>query len=376
MPKPLEDLRIEGYRLFQDITLPTLGRVNLVTGRNNTGKSALLEAVRLYAQAGASQTIGEIMDSRDELALLSDTRGEIAPDWRRVGIRNLFFGRREDLEDVPPIRISTARRPEDALEISFAWHWGLEEAGFTRWVPVGPDQTIAPGLTELEECRPGLQIRSGSETRTMLIDDARWYARSRAARRSEQVSRNSCVAVSAGGLDADRVGELWDSVALTDLEDEVLNALRVIAPEVERVSLLGGDRRARERAVFVKLPQPSRPVPLRSLGDGMNRLLGLTLALVNSRDGLLLIDEVENGLHFSVQLDLWRLVFRVAAELNIQVFATTHSYDAIVAFQEAARQHPKDGVLIRLERKQDHFRVTSFNEDRLAVVARDEIEVR
>jgi predicted ATP-dependent endonuclease of OLD family len=73
---------------------------------------------------------------------------------------------------------------------------------------------------------------------------------------------------------------------------------------------------------------------------------------------------------------LWRHLFRLAQELNVQVFATTHSYDCVLAFQEAAREAPEEGVLVRLERNKDQFRVTSYDEDRLQIVAREEIEVR
>jgi AAA15 family ATPase/GTPase len=69
------------------------------------------------------------------------------------------------------------------------------------------------------------------------------------------------------------------------------------------------------------------------MGDGMNRILTIILALVNSDNGCLLIDEFENGLHYTVQENLWRIIFHLSKELNIQVFATTHSEDCIKGFQ-------------------------------------------
>ncbi len=68
----------------------------------------------------------------------------------------------------------------------------------------------------------------------------------------------------------------------------------------------------------------------------MLRALGISLALVNVKDGILLIDEFENGLYYSVQPDLWQSIFRVARRLNVQVFATTHSWDCVEGFQKAA----------------------------------------
>jgi AAA15 family ATPase/GTPase len=113
------------------------------------------------------------------------------------------------------------------------------------------------------------------------------------------------------------------------------------------------------------------------MGEGINRLFGIALALVNAKGGILLVDEIESGLHFSVQVDLWRLIFKVANRLNVQVFATTHSQDAVEAFQKASPedQH-EEAMLIRLENKKGEIVVTQFNERRLATATREDIEVR
>ncbi len=101
---------------------------------------------------------------------------------------------------------------------------------------------------------------------------------------------------------------------------------------------------------------------------------------MNAQDGILLIDEIESGLHYSVQPDLWRLVFEVARRLNVQVFATTHSWDCIEAFQEAIQQDSEgDGLLISLRAKADepgHVVAVLFDESELAIVTREQIKVR
>jgi predicted ATP-dependent endonuclease of OLD family len=98
--------------------------------------------------------------------------------------------------------------------------------------------------------------------------------------------------------------------------------------------------------------------------------------LVNAKDGLLLIDEFENGMHYSVQLDVWRAIFKLSQRLGIQVFATSHIWDSIDTFQKAAAETPEDGVLIRLARKGDAIIPTIYTENELAIVTRDRIEVR
>ena len=115
---------------------------------------------------------------------------------------------------------------------------------------------------------------------------------------------------------------------------------------------------------------------MKSVGDGVNRLFGLALAHVNARDGFLLIDEIENGIHYSVQADLWRLIFQTASRLNVQVFATTHSYDCIKAFEQAASDHKEEGVLIRLAKRNDEIVVAEFDEEELNIAVEAKIEVR
>ncbi len=168
------------------------------------------------------------------------------------------------------------------------------------------------------------------------------------------------------------MNELWDNIALTDLEKDVLAALRIVAPGVENLSIV-----KRGSNAIVKIASIDEPLPLRSLGDGMQRTFGIALALVNARNGLLLIDEFENGLHYLVQADLWRLIFQVARRLNVQVFATTHSWDCIEGFQKAAQEDSQeDGMLMKLESKKGEIVVTLFDERRLGIATREQIEVR
>lgn len=179
-----------------------------------------------------------------------------------------------------------------------------------------------------------------------------------------------------GGERTATLGPLWDKIALSDLEKDVVDALRIIDPEITAVSMVGGEGPRQTRTAIVRAAGIPRPVPLRSFGDGLNRLFGIALSLVNAKDGLLLIDEFENGMHHTVQADAWRAVFRLASRLDIQVVATSHSWDAIEAFQKVANEDPEEGVLVRLSRRGDDIIPTVFREKELAIATRDRIEVR
>ncbi len=129
--------------------------------------------------------------------------------------------------------------------------------------------------------------------------------------------------------------------------------------------------------MLVKLEKHSRPVPLKSLGDGATRLFAVGLALANSRDGFLVIDEAENGIHYSVQRGFWHMVLRAAHQYNVQVLATTHSSDCVAGFARAAAEiHEAEGVYIRLERDGGYVRAVEYSEEELKTVANQGIETR
>jgi AAA15 family ATPase/GTPase len=105
---------------------------------------------------------------------------------------------------------------------------------------------------------------------------------------------------------------------------------------------------------MVSLTGVEEAVPLSSLGEGTSRALWIGSALANSGNGVLLIDEIENGLHYSVQQDLWQVIFETARELDVQVFATTHSFDCVQAFQQVSSEREEEGMLISLRRKRSN----------------------
>lgn len=226
---------------------------------------------------------------------------------------------------------------------------------------------------------PLLTFDTGDTKRLLSLEDLRSYPYHLHlfSPESKSATSISCIHVSPyGGKSTVRLGTLWDRIALFDLEGQVVEALGIIDPSITAVSMVGGDRPRRPRTAIVRSGKIPRPVPLRSFGDGLNRFSGIALSLVNAKDGLLLIDEFENGTHYSVQLDTWRMIFGLAAALDVQVFATSHSWDAIETFQKAAAETAEEGVLVRLARKDEDIIPTVFREDELRIATRDGIEVR
>lgn len=214
--------------------------------------------------------------------------------------------------------------------------------------------------------RVNLIVGKNNVGKTSLLEAVQFYAH-----------EIPCTFASSQGLSGERLIELWDNIALTKLEADVLAVLRLLAPGLSNLNFVSTPLSGGERIPVVKVADNNELFPLYSLGDGMLRALGISLALVNAKDGILLIDAFENGLYYTVQPDLWRLIFRVASRLNVQVFATTHSWDCIEAFQQASRSIQEvEGLLIRLESKKSGIVATLYNARQLSIATREQIEVR
>ena len=372
----LPSLDIRQFRAFRHLEIERLGRVNLITGKNNVGKTCLLEALWLYASRGSPSRVFQLLEWRDEIGYSSvQSALDGTPDNERA-VRYLYHGRAELLAIQEPIAIGPRRSPSRRLTVAIEW------AAFS---PAEPDrrelEILDPDEYDTAE-NPVLVLVVQLGTRAPTIHRLDGYFDRRGFRLPWKPLADEipCSFLTADGLDAQEFSHMWDTVALTDMEEEVLGALSIIEPDVRRVNLVGDARSSRGRIPILRLGSLPDPVPLQSMGEGMNRLFGITLAMVNAKDGILLIDEVESGLHYSVHHQMWEQIIEVASQLNVQVFATTHSWDCIEAFQQAVQDaHDQEGLLVSLREKRrepGHVVSVLFDEAELAVAAREDIEIR
>ena len=372
----IRNLTVEHYRSLRHLKIEGLGRVNLITGRNNSGKSSLLEALRILAFNASPSVLYDIIRLREEGIWDSQDMLRSSGTDSVFEFSSLFPGFPGFSAEIAPIRI-LAQGEGRNMALSIGMTWLSEEPG-NEGAGRRLREHAQPGLYTAEEVIPGFVIEADGARRARTLDSFRRIARNRLPQPPSVSERKlPCGIVSAyGGAQTAALSQLWDTIVLSELEADVVDALRIIDSRIKAVRMIGGDAFSKERTAIVGLENSPRGVPLRSLGDGVNRLFGIVLSLVTAQDGLLLIDEVENGLHYSVQYDVWKAIFTLAARLNVQVFATTHSWDAVEAFQKAAAESPEDGVLIRLLRRGEDVIPTVLSEEDLAIVTRDKIEVR
>lgn len=371
MDPKITSILLEGFRAFRKFEVRGFGHVNLITGRNNTGKSSLLEALRLLASNATLDVINSILGDREEN--LGESTQDQGDEELFRELSSLFCDFPQLSESPKPIRITTHGISQSmSLTVRLGSVLEKRDTEHRRRLVLREETPFGEDGGDL-----AVVVETENERWIWALQEFHYPFRKRRSWENLRESRMPCRFVGPyGGRRTATLAHLWDRVALSDEEKHVVRALHVIDDRITAVSMVGREGRPHTRTAIVRTNNIARPVPLRSFGDGLNRLFGIILTLVNAKDGLLLIDEFENGLHHTVQHDVWRIVFELARTLDIQVFATSHSWDAIEAFQRAAAEAPEMGALIRLTRKDDDIIPTVFTESELEVATRDRIEVR
>jgi hypothetical protein len=391
----LDSLEIQRFKCFKNLRIEHLGRVNLIVGKNNVGKSTLLEALRLFARPASIDDLLEILASRNEVFVSEFDDLNRDPNYS-PSVDSLFFGRQAMMGDQGAITIGPADSPEQVLKIQIDIQNDHIKATFSKTDQVDASDSGNVRQSMFWRRDTILSFRIGSASQGFIIARPTIYRLASDPGNSIIPSADSVslaaplrripsYTVGANGLGLYDIGKLWDNVSLSPLEQDVIDAVNVISPDIDRIALKTLNDRsngkssgatALTRIPFAKVESSEEPIPLGSLGGGVNRLFGIALALAHAKGGVLLVDEIENGIHYSVQPDVWRLVFETATRLNVQVFATTHSYDCIRAFEAAASASEEEGVLVRLARKGDRTLVGEFDESELGIAVEGQIEVR
>ena len=366
----LPDLRIAGFRGIDALTVPRLGRVTLFAGKNGVGKTTVLEACRIYAARGRYSVLSELAARHEEYSATTDEDGDKVDT---PNLAALFHGR--DISRNGGIEIGPDSAGKNRLKIEMAYP---NEEYLTMLESLLPEDMADSDLRVVKTVFRGREHVAPWPS----VDIPRRLLRHPRSRRfmarEEPLPAMECGSLGPGLIRNDEIAAFWDGVALTPDEILAVKALQLVLDDaVERVAMVGEGFGGRHRRVIVKLADHDRPVPLKSLGDGATRLFGVALALANSRDGFLLIDEAENGIHHAVHRDYWRVILRTARANNVQVLATTHGWDCIKGFAQAAvASQDADGILVRLERENERVRAVEYSESELETAAEQGIEVR
>jgi AAA15 family ATPase/GTPase len=334
----MKSLEVKKYKNFEHLTLNDLANINLIVGKNNVGKSALLEAVSIFASNGDLEQIKAVLASRGEgVGFSSSVEKSAEKEMERF--LSLYHQ-----WNVPnflnhPIEIS-ANEKLSGRKINFS----MRLAGYIKSIETDSQGFERP-YKLLEDNNEAMFENPDIHIGLLLSYDERktFYMFNGERKRNPAEGLNAFEYVRTNQIMGDKNPKLYDKIALTPNEKYIIKALQIIEPQIENINFLKDDKapgQSDERVPFVVFKNDSKRYRLSAMGDGINRILTIILAMLNCENGVLLIDEFENGLHYSVQYQLWKVINDLSTKLNVQVFATTHSMDTLRSLSELINDYP------------------------------------
>ena len=366
----MKSLHIKNFRNLTDLSLEGLKKVNLIVGRNNAGKSSLLEAISIYLSNGSEDELKNVLACRGELVNINAL--DESADIKRImaaQYSSLFYGRntaftknnvfsigeKDEVLEFRLIRIGEISGPAN------------NESKLSRnIIAYTDDETDVP--FSVQYIGDGLGVYGPSGIRNIIRFTAHGTNRPTNEKQHFEyvLTRDFMLRYNV---------TLFDKIAMSDKEKYVLEALRIIEPNIDGLNFLNESNFPNHRIPFVTLKGAGERLRLTSMGDGINRILTVILALVNCKDGVFLLDEFETGLHYTVQQQLWQMIFKLADMLNIQVFATSHSRDCIDSFVSA--NNDGKGQIIRLDKRGDNVVAVNYdNENEMQFITEHGVEIR
>lgn len=310
-------IEIYHFRGIREAVIDNLGQVNLFWGKNNCGKSSLLDA--LFLVSGMSNpmlplTINQLRQY-----------GNVSPDGLKVN----FYG----FDAQTPIRIVATDGEHRELTIE------AEESGITEVDTSGSGEGAS--LSSTVPASYGLRLRyslnGGQHESTLFFDPSRGTDQARRTIDDTYAERLKCIYLPPK---YDFLASVQGLTNILQNKDEqfIIDGLRLIEPSVKDFVFTGG-----EMLVDVGA---SKRLPVNVMGDGARKMVSLLTAIYDCANGLLLVDELSNGFHYSVMSSLWKVVAYAARKNNTQVFATTHDIDSMKGLRTMALNEPEGKGLV------------------------------
>jgi AAA15 family ATPase/GTPase len=364
----ITSLQIKNYRCFEDVELKekSIGRFNIVVGQNASGKTTLLEAINM-----TSGSFGLVFTYKYwrglQMTLFARTNEEYKALWQ-----DSFFR----FDDKNPIEISLGGAPEykrtfkmfygkDTLEVLLKRN-PLNQLSQNQ---ITPDSfTMIPLTFEVEAggkkyvTRPQIQPDSGSIIST--------------TNEVPPVSKVNYVPSFLPMVSGYSVS-LYSNISRRNKEDEIKLALKEVFPQIKDLSVLGIGN---VPAIYCSLPESfSEKVPVSMVSSGIYKLLYILLVIASEEAKVVLIDELENGFHYSILPKVWKLILDFCGKFNVQLFASTHSKECLEALKPSIDKDEDSFRLLRVEKSEDEKKghvVKAFGGSQLAAALETGVEFR
>ena len=357
-----KSISIKNFRCFKDFSIDSLNRVNLITGKNSVGKTALLEAIFLLIGAENLSLVGKISHFRGIREFSGDLSSILELLWTSL-FYNLEIGRKIYIDG-------------ELIE--------------------GKSHNVELFLTPVASQKLDLNSENGTDIQLKSMDLSTQILNQKHTDPSGNISKfemkviNGKLIIEPAPVSPPFPGYFLSAQRPLGLEEDnniygrlvkakqsyiknILKVMKFVEPRIENlasiqsagVSMIYGD---------IGLNQM---LPLSLMGDGMLRLASILLRIADASGGIVLIDEIENGLHYSILNDVWQAIGKAANIFKTQIFATTHSYECIIAAHNAFRKSDDyDFGLHRLDRINEKIEVVTYNQKTLTNAIKADFEVR
>lgn len=330
----LKSIQIRNFRILNRLNLSDLQRINLIAGLNGCGKTSLLEAIFLLSGAGNAQLFMNPYTMRGLIPNI-ESWARVEVSWKEV-FSNLDISQAIEIvgnhQKFGELKLKiTLERSFEKIRIEQNGKDSISNSLETPR-PIRAPLTNAPIM-------PALNLRYLRDSKIQTESKIRPNAQG--VEISQSIANPPFYAVYVSSYtesyeeDAHRLGLLRRK----KLGDILLKALNVIEPKLQSIE----ESSATGVSMIYCDVGLDELVPLSVMGDGISRIARLILAISSAPDGVVIVDEVENGLHHTVLPNVWKVVDEATSTFNVQLISTTHSRENIEAAQ---------GVL-----KQEHFRL-------------------
>ena len=321
----INEIHIQNFRCFEDTWVSGFKNINLIGGLNNSGKTALLEALFL-ASFPSPKTIGNLRKFRNENDILLKLEPKKA--W------NSFFFNENITEDAIFTLVNSAG--ETAITFSCAQNdkplAALLESRIStndianllsnRFANILPLNVFGSGFNyvffpDLEKDKEKDEISSFS----LIGNEPKTYESSPFIHTSFRITDSKLAALFSMIEEDTKKINVFNSF-LSFLDEKIVSCILTAPSGQAMLKILTKDGFRRSLGLF---------------GDAIRKVVEILLLLLSGTNKIIFIDEIENGIHFTKHKEFWEKLFEISVQLDIQIFATTHSIEMIQAFAEAAK---------------------------------------
>lgn len=353
-----KEITIQKFRGITQLTIDDFRQVNLLVGKNNCGKTSILEALFMITGISNPKIPVKLNQFRGIDYFLGDDK-----DYK------LIFN---ELNNKNRIEIHSASDKEKR-ELRITPHFQKEnketKTTFDKSSFDKPDINTYPNYQTADGFDYEFSV-NGKKHQASIVQSGLMFNQSVSKKYKESLLGTFIIPRTILELLPDRLNNL----IIGKQKDGIIKILQQVEPAIVDISI------GTNRTIYCDMGL-SQLVPVNVMGDGIRRLLSLIVTIADMRNGCVFIDEIENGLHYKTLEVLWKAIFESAKIYNVQLFATTHSYECISAFQKtfACDKHSEDEDKIRVfrvEKKSNQHVAHKMTNEMLETMLNENWEVR